>query len=47
MNALIGGRDGDNWQDLDQPLLVKDGDEVNKYKDGVSEFFQVIFNFFH
>ena len=45
-NSLIGGRQGDTWGDLDLPLLVK-GEEVNKYKDGAEEFFQVIFTFFH
>ena len=48
-NRLIGAREVDDreWADLDRPILIRDTQSPNEYRDGVQDFFHVIFNLFH
>ena len=42
-NRLIGARNGDLWTDLDRPILIRDAHTPNTFRDGVQDFFLVIF----
>lgn len=44
-NKLIGTREGDSWQHLDHPILIKHTREVKKQQDGTETFFEEVFNF--
>ena len=41
----IGTREGDSWEHLDRPLLIKSRTEANQQQDGREAFFLEIFNF--
>ena len=44
-NKLIGTREGDSWEHLDRPILIKHARDVNRQQDGTEAFFEEVYNF--